>query len=148
MQSMPTYQTQLPRRRRAMNPPFGWRVHPFALALGIAATVIGVLGGALLVLSIWFIMFGIAVLPAACLAAIGLARHRKPGASRPSIFVAILGIVELSMLAVLLMIGGSPAEAFLLLWPAAVPGAVTLFIAALVEASTAEAVAPPPPPAG
>lgn len=144
MQSMPTHPIHMPPPARAVSQPFGWRVNPFAMALAIAVTVVGFLIGVLLVLSLWFMMFGLVILPFTVLAAIGLARHRKPGAVRPSIFVGILGLVELAMFAMLLVFDGSLVESLRVLWPAVIPGAVTVFVAALVEASTPEAVAPPP----
>lgn len=129
---------------RAIKAPFGWRVHPAALVLASLAVLFAFVGGGLLVLSIWFMIFGVPVAIAAFPAGFGLLRYRSPGAPRPSIFVYVLGLVELGMAFVLwLYLRGSP-DALLVIAIASAPGLVTLLIGFVVDATTSERTAPPP----
>ncbi len=129
---------------RAIKAPFGWRVHPAALVLASLAVLFAFLGGGLLVLSIWFMMFGLPVALAAFPAGFGLLRFRSPGAPRPSIFIYVLGVVELAVAFVQWLYFRGSTEDLIVVAIASAPGLVTLLIGVAVDATTTEATAPPP----
>ena len=135
---------QEPPPPRPIKAPFGWRVHPAALALAIAATIFALVAGGLLVLSLWFMVFGFPVMLAALVTGFSLLRFRSPGAPRPSVFVYVLGFVEVGVAASLLLLAGSSTDSVVIAGYASVPGVVTLLIGFLVDASTSEVTAPPP----
>jgi hypothetical protein len=114
------------------------------LVLASLAVLFAFLGGGLLVLSIWFMMFGLPVALAAFPAGFGLLRFRSPGAPRPSIFIYVLGVVELAVAFVLWLYFRGSTEDLIVVAIASAPGLVTLLIGVAVDATTTEATAPPP----